>query len=337
VEAGESESWGGFQRYVQRRGKLRIVTLGISGGRPLTRPFRDARRFPSLGLWPVPRATRKPRKFAIRPSFKGHSVAVPNPNRAIRHFCTAVVARNQSGPVLTLRSTQSARGSSVGLRAGTCACMHTNHFFALGVEDMEVQIEHLWQTTFAHGALPETRVRKYDGIEYKVGVWAASIVTWVSRGYTGALYKRSLAGCRSTCFVESSQRAPRGSAGCCVSQAIFQAGTPPRATLREWLEWMEVDLDVPINQGKNTQWVQTTDEYKSALLGPEGVDRFDFPRPRLTGKSPMDHPLARADDLSGTHAHTQPPGSPNCERGWFRLAREGDYGVLQPFCCAGGQ
>jgi hypothetical protein len=27
--------------------KLRIVTLGISGGRSLTRPLRDARRFPS--------------------------------------------------------------------------------------------------------------------------------------------------------------------------------------------------------------------------------------------------------------------------------------------------
>jgi hypothetical protein len=30
--------------------KLRIVTLGISGGRALTRPFRDARRFPSTRL-----------------------------------------------------------------------------------------------------------------------------------------------------------------------------------------------------------------------------------------------------------------------------------------------
>ena len=30
--------------------KLRIVALGISGGRSLTRPFRDARRFLSTGL-----------------------------------------------------------------------------------------------------------------------------------------------------------------------------------------------------------------------------------------------------------------------------------------------
>jgi hypothetical protein len=32
---------------------MRIVTLGISGGRSLTRPFRDARRFPSTRLQPV--------------------------------------------------------------------------------------------------------------------------------------------------------------------------------------------------------------------------------------------------------------------------------------------
>ena len=30
--------------------KSRIVTVGISGGRSLTRPFRDARRPPSPGL-----------------------------------------------------------------------------------------------------------------------------------------------------------------------------------------------------------------------------------------------------------------------------------------------
>jgi hypothetical protein len=37
--------------------KLRIVTLGISGGRSLTRPFREARRSPSTRLYPVLRAT----------------------------------------------------------------------------------------------------------------------------------------------------------------------------------------------------------------------------------------------------------------------------------------
>jgi hypothetical protein len=38
--------------------KLRIVTLGISGGGSLTRPLRDTRRFPSARWYPVPRATR---------------------------------------------------------------------------------------------------------------------------------------------------------------------------------------------------------------------------------------------------------------------------------------
>jgi len=58
------------------------------------------------------------------------------------------------------------------------------------------------------------------------------------------------------------------------------------ATLRTWLEWMEIDLDGPINLGNNTQWMLPTDAYKAALLGPTGLDRFDFPRPRLTGASP---------------------------------------------------
>jgi hypothetical protein len=36
--------------------ELRIVTFGISGGRSLTGPFRDARRFPSTRWYPVPEA-----------------------------------------------------------------------------------------------------------------------------------------------------------------------------------------------------------------------------------------------------------------------------------------
>jgi hypothetical protein len=50
---------------------LRIVTLGISGGRSLTRPFRGVPRFPSTGWDPVPRTTRTPRKLGRCPSFKG--------------------------------------------------------------------------------------------------------------------------------------------------------------------------------------------------------------------------------------------------------------------------
>ena len=57
---------------VQRCKRLRIVTLGISGWRSLTRPFRDARRFPSTRWYPVLTCTRTTRKFGICRSFKGH-------------------------------------------------------------------------------------------------------------------------------------------------------------------------------------------------------------------------------------------------------------------------
>jgi hypothetical protein len=40
--------------------------------RSLTRPFREARRFPSTRLYPVLRATRTPRKSGICPSNKDH-------------------------------------------------------------------------------------------------------------------------------------------------------------------------------------------------------------------------------------------------------------------------
>jgi hypothetical protein len=50
-----------FRSPVQRRTamrKLRIVACGVSGGRSLTGPFRDARRLPSARPWRVPGATR---------------------------------------------------------------------------------------------------------------------------------------------------------------------------------------------------------------------------------------------------------------------------------------
>jgi hypothetical protein len=55
--------------------KLRIVTLGISGGRSLTGPLRDARRFSSTPWYPVPGATRTPLGLGIGPSFKDHSMS----------------------------------------------------------------------------------------------------------------------------------------------------------------------------------------------------------------------------------------------------------------------
>jgi hypothetical protein len=79
------------------------VTVGISGGRSLTRPLRDARRFPSTRWCPVSRATRTTRKLEICPSFKGFFCRpVPNPKLrfAVRHRCnpsayTASLARGE--------------------------------------------------------------------------------------------------------------------------------------------------------------------------------------------------------------------------------------------------
>jgi hypothetical protein len=64
--------------------KVRIVTVGVSGGRSLTRPLRDARRFPSTRVNSLPGATRTPLGFGIRPSFKGPFLsrrAKPKPNK----------------------------------------------------------------------------------------------------------------------------------------------------------------------------------------------------------------------------------------------------------------
>jgi hypothetical protein len=62
---------------IQRWESQRIATLGISGGGSLTRPLRDARRFPSTRWYLVPDATRKTRVFGICPSFKGQFLCAP--------------------------------------------------------------------------------------------------------------------------------------------------------------------------------------------------------------------------------------------------------------------
>jgi hypothetical protein len=85
---------GSRRTAAQRRNRLRIVTVGVSGvGDELTRPFRDARRFPSTRGYPVPGATRATSGFEICPSFKGHSLS-PRAKRCrydsqLIHRCTA--------------------------------------------------------------------------------------------------------------------------------------------------------------------------------------------------------------------------------------------------------
>ena len=63
--------------------KLRIVTCGISGGRTLTRPLRDARRFHSTRSYPVPRSSRTPRKFRILSIVQGSFSVVQQPGKKI--------------------------------------------------------------------------------------------------------------------------------------------------------------------------------------------------------------------------------------------------------------
>jgi hypothetical protein len=52
--------------------KVANRTIGISGGRSLTGPLRDARRFPSTRWQPVPGATRTTMVLEICPLFKEH-------------------------------------------------------------------------------------------------------------------------------------------------------------------------------------------------------------------------------------------------------------------------
>jgi hypothetical protein len=89
-----------FAQEVLRRCKsLRIVTRGISGGRALTGPLRDARRFPSTRWYPVPGATRTTLWLSI---VQGAFSVAQCPNITIRNFFTAVGARDH--PALAARA-----------------------------------------------------------------------------------------------------------------------------------------------------------------------------------------------------------------------------------------
>ena len=67
----------------------RIVTVGISGGRSLTGPLRDARRFPSTRWNTIPEATHY--NVGVCPSFKGHFLSRrANLSVTTRDFCIAV-------------------------------------------------------------------------------------------------------------------------------------------------------------------------------------------------------------------------------------------------------
>jgi hypothetical protein len=72
--------------------RLRIVTAGLSGGRSLTLPLRDASRFPSTRWYPVPRATPT-RRESLGFVYRSRTIscrAVPNLNVTSRNILIAV-------------------------------------------------------------------------------------------------------------------------------------------------------------------------------------------------------------------------------------------------------
>jgi hypothetical protein len=108
VCGGHGRGSGGRQRC-----KSANRDLGISGGRSLTGPFRDARRLPSTRWYPVPKATRTTLGFGMCPSFKGSILcrAVPSLRVTIRNFLIGVRTRRPScGPRRRVSSPRCARG-----------------------------------------------------------------------------------------------------------------------------------------------------------------------------------------------------------------------------------
>lgn len=79
---------------------------------------------------------------------------------------------------------------------------------------------------------------------------------------------------------------PRGSARADVDvdgarvQKIFEPGQHIKATLGEFLEWMEVDLDKPANEAPNEQWLSGQDRI---LQGAQGVADGKYPYLRISG------------------------------------------------------
>jgi hypothetical protein len=76
----------------RRQSSANRDALGISGGRALTGPFRDARRFPSTRWYPVPGATRTPLGFGIcLPVVQGPFSVAPLPSPEFRFATFASV------------------------------------------------------------------------------------------------------------------------------------------------------------------------------------------------------------------------------------------------------
>jgi hypothetical protein len=78
----------------------------------------------------------------------------------------------------------------------------------------------------------------------------------------------------------------------CVAgaQAVFEAGTPPSASVAQWLKWAQVDLDQRINTPPNLQWLPKSateaSDHPNSIQGPLGHAAGLWPYPRVTGETP---------------------------------------------------
>lgn len=61
----------------------------------------------------------------------------------------------------------------------------------------------------------------------------------------------------------------------------FDKGQHMRFTIAELMEWLEIDLDEPMNVGRNQKWLATPEVRE--LQGESGIKKKTFPTPRLTG------------------------------------------------------
>jgi hypothetical protein len=157
--------------------KLRIVTSGISGGRSLTGPLRDARRFPSTRWYPVPRATRTTVGFGICPSLGPFSVAPCQTLAKVSQLPLAGFARARDRPNEPMQS----HDSQLFHRFRTCGhfgCCAGNDGLAVKVMFLELDgskkqqdeaglrpdLGHL-STGLASRSLPTQRVDLYFDVD----------------------------------------------------------------------------------------------------------------------------------------------------------------------------
>mmetsp|Transcript_48482 Transcript_48482/g.90288 ORF Transcript_48482/g.90288 Transcript_48482/m.90288 type:complete len:737 (+) Transcript_48482:44-2254(+) len=136
-------------------------------------------------------------------------------------------------------------GLAGGGNNGTCVCAKTSYRVFTAAADIVLELEHMYSTSFESGANVRTYVRKWvDSALDPEGDLAMS-------GTESLRWKK-----------------------------IFEPGQHIKATLGEFLEWMEVDLDKPANEAPNEQWLSGQDRI---LQGAQGVADGKYPYLRVSG------------------------------------------------------